>query len=65
MVYSSWGHKESDTIEATKHACMRAAQQRNKQSNQKVGRRPKQTFLQEDAQMDNKHMKNMLNIAYY
>ena len=44
---------------------MRAAQQRNKQSNQKMGRRPKQTFLQEDTQMDNKHMKNMLNIAYY
>ena len=30
----------------------------NKQSNQKVGKRPKQTFLQRDIQMSNKHMKN-------
>ena len=31
--------------------------QKNKQPNQKVGKRPKQTFLQEDIQMANKHMK--------
>ena len=31
--------------------------QKNKQPNQKVGKRPKQTFLQKDIQMANKHMK--------
>ena len=31
--------------------------QKNKQPNQKVGKRPKQTFLQRDIQMANKHMK--------
>ena len=37
MGYSSWGHKESDTTEVSKHACVHAAQrQRNKQPNQKM-----------------------------
>ena len=31
--------------------------QKNIQSNQKVGRRPKQRFLQKEIQMANKHMK--------
>ena len=31
--------------------------QKNKQPNQKVGKRPKQTFLQKDIQVANKHMK--------
>ena len=31
--------------------------QKNKQCSQKVGKRPKQTFLQEDIQMASKHMK--------
>ena len=31
--------------------------EKNEQPNQKVGKRPKQTFLQEDIQMASKHMK--------
>ena len=34
--------------------------EKNEQPNQKVGKRPKQTFLQEDIQMASKHMKRCL-----
>ena len=34
-----------------------AQYQKNKQPNQKVGKRPKQTFLQRNIQTANKHMK--------
>ena len=34
-----------------------AQYQKNKQPSQKVGKRPKQIFLQEDIQMASKHMK--------
>ena len=37
-----------------------AQYEKNEQPNQKVGRRPKQTFLQEDIQMASKHMKRCL-----
>ena len=37
---------------------------KNKQPSPKGDRRPKQTFLQKDIQMTNKHEK-MLNIAHY
>jgi len=40
-----------------------AQYKKNKQSNQKMGRRPKQTFLQR-RKMASKHMK-MLNITHY
>ena len=33
--------------------------QKNKQPNHKIWKRPKQTFLQKDIQMANKHMKNV------
>ena len=36
--------------------------QKNKEPNQKVGKRPKQTFLQEDLQMANKQVKRYLTL---
>ena len=39
--------------------------QKNKWPNQKMGQRTKKTFLKEDTQMANKHMKKMLNIIHY
>ena len=41
------------------------AQYQNKQSNQKVGRRPKQTFLQRGHIDGQQAHENMLNIANY
>ena len=36
--------------------------QKNKQPNQKVGKRPKQTFLKEDLQMAHKQVKRCLTL---
>ena len=36
--------------------------QKNKELNQRVGKRPKQTFLQEGLQMDNKQVKRCLTL---
>ena len=40
-------------------------QQKNKQPNQKVGRRPKQTFLQRRHTYGQQTREKMLNIAHY
>ena len=51
--WSNWQRINLKNIQATPAAQF----QKNKRSNQKMGQRTKQTFLQEDIQMANKNMK--------
>ena len=48
---------DKELISKIKKAAHAAQYQKNKQLSQKVGRRPKQTFLQRNLQMANEHMK--------
>ena len=52
---SKWNNWQRINLQNIKAA--HAAEHQKKQPNQKVGRRPKQTFHQRNTQMDNKHMK--------
>ena len=52
---NNWQRINLQNIQAA-HA---AQYQKNKKPNQKMGQRTKQTFLQKDIQMANKHMKSV------
>ena len=54
---SKWSNQQRINLK-TMQAAHEAQYQKNKWLNQKIGQRTKQTFLQEDIQMANKHMKS-------
>ena len=55
---SKWNHCQRINSQNI-HAAHTTQYQKNKQPNHKIWKRPKQTFLQKDIQMANKHMKNV------